>query len=206
MENRWVELLPSPAPVEDETSEIAPDVDDALVGAAHPQLGLDVPDGNGLGEVFTDDVCVHWVGTHGGSGESTLETWLGGRACGHRWPRATPGSEATVATVLVARRTHNGMASASAAARQWAAGAVPGVNLLGLALIEDAPGKVPRELQRQAKVLSGAVPRTWILPWIEDLRVHGEADPASLSHAATRTLASLREVVEEHTPAQKRNV
>lgn len=206
MENRWVGLLPASAPEEEDAPAAEVEADDVLVGVPAPQLGIDAPEDRVLGRVVSDGLGVHWVGAHGGSGESTVATLVGGRACDHRWPEMSAGADASVPVVLVARRNHHGMRAASLAAREWASGAHPDVMLLGLVLIEDAPGRIPRELQRQSKVLSGAVPRTWIVPWIEDLRVHGEAVLEVLPHTAAKPLTSLREVVEEHSPARERNV
>ena len=206
MENRWVSLLPASAPEEEDAPAADVEADDVLVGVPAPQLGIAPPEDRVLGRVTSDGLGVHWVGAHGGSGESTVASLVGGRACDHRWPEVSGGRDASIPVVLVARRNHKGMSAASQAAREWASGAHPDVMLLGLVLIEDAPGRVPRELQRQSKVLSGAVPRTWIVPWIEDLRVRGEAELEALPHAAVKPLTSLCEVVEEHDPARERNV
>lgn len=205
--NRWVDLLPSPDDAQEQDSPqeaIEADAVEILSGATEPQLGLEFSEREGLGEVLTDGVGVHWVGTHGGSGETTLQELLGGRACSHRWPRVSEEStEATVPVLLVARRNHRGMVAASKVAREWASGTHRDVELLGLVLIDDAPGKIPRHLQQKTKVLAGAVPRTWIVPWIEDLRVHGEVSPGTLGRSTEKILASISEVVEEHNPSLK---
>ncbi|WP_369067076.1 DUF6668 family protein [Kocuria carniphila] len=205
--NRWSTLLPSLDDVQEKDSRqdaVDPEAVEVLSGATKPQVGLTFPEREGLGEVLTDGVGVHWVGAHGGSGETTLQELLGGRACSHRWPRVSKESpHETVPVLLVARRNQRGMAAASKVAREWASGSHSDVELLGLVLIDDAPGKIPRSLQHQAKVLAGAVPRTWILPWIEDLRVHGEVDSGTLGRSTEKILASISEVVEEHNPRLK---
>lgn len=206
MENRWVGLLPSQVEPQEKMPTVEDDSVEVLRGAGKPHVGLSVPTGAPAEEVLSDGSGLHWLGAHGGSGETTLATLLGGRACEHLWPRLENSGGEAIATLLVARRNHSGMQAASAAARRWASGAHEDVALVGLVLVDDAPGKVPRELQRQAKVLSGAVPRTWVIPWIEDLRVYGETEIARLSHAAAKPLAALREVVEEHTPANERKL
>nr|WP_286219605.1 hypothetical protein [Paraoerskovia sediminicola] len=45
------------------------------------------------------------------------------------------------------------------------------VELLGLAIVADAPGRLPRALRHQAQVIAGGVPRTWNVPWMESWRM-----------------------------------
>ncbi|MFW1494664.1 DUF6668 family protein, partial [Vibrio parahaemolyticus] len=72
-----------------------------------------------------------WVGAHGGAGESTLAALMpGSQAAGHSWPRTASATPAR--TVLVARSDAHGLRAAQAAMRQWAAGLVPSVEVLGL--------------------------------------------------------------------------
>jgi hypothetical protein len=73
--------------------------------------------------------------------------------------------------VLVARTHASGLRAAQAAARQWASGALPTVRLLGLIAVADAPGKRPRALRELLELISGGVPQTWELPWVEALRL-----------------------------------
>lgn len=118
-----------------------------------------------------------WVGAHGGSGESTLAALMPGtQAAGHAWPR-TP-SQTPARTVLVARGDARGLRAAQDAMRQWAAGLVPSVEVLGLVVMADAPGRVPRSLRDLLQVVSGGVPRTWSVPWVEAWRV---GEPPALS-------------------------
>lgn len=111
---------------------------------------------------------VWWVGCHGGAGESTLAGLFGGSvATGHRWPALParlPGRPAAV--VLVARTSHAGLAAAQRALTQWAAGDTPAVDLLGLVLSADVPGRLPRPLRDYARLVGGGAPRVWALPWI----------------------------------------
>jgi hypothetical protein len=46
--------------------------------------------------------------------------------------------------------------------------------VLGLVLIADAPGRLPRVLDDFADIVGGGVPRVWDIPWIEEWR-RGEA-------------------------------
>jgi len=111
-----------------------------------------------------------WLGVHGGAGVTTLEQAVpGGRDAGRAWPAATlPQS-----VVLVARSGANGIAAAQNAAQQWASGMVAGVDLLGLVVVADAPGRQPRVLQDLVRLVSGAVPRLWEIPWVEPWRLGG---------------------------------
>lgn len=111
-----------------------------------------------------------WVGCHGGAGVSTLGAALPpGRPYGRAWPQ--PGEGASARVVLVARSSAVGLIAAQAAIRQWAGGACPRVELLGLAVLADAPGRLPKPLQELIALLAGGVPHLWVLPWVEALRV-----------------------------------
>ena len=166
--NPWLSRPTTPPP-----SQAAPvaSVPDA-VGPVAPQRGIPAPD-------RVDQLPVHdrgataglwWVGAHGGSGESTLAALMPGtQAAGHAWPR-TP-SQTPARTVLVARGDARGLRAAQDAMRQWAAGLVPSVEVLGLVVMADAPGRVPRSLRDLLQVVSGGVPRTWTVPWVEAWRV-----------------------------------
>ncbi len=173
--NPWLSRPTTPPP-----SQVAPvaSVPDA-VGPVAPQRGIPAPD-------RVDQLPVHdrgataalwWVGAHGGSGESTLAALMPGtQAAGHAWPR-TP-SQTPARTVLVARGDARGLRAAQDAMRQWAAGLVPSVEVLGLVVMADAPGRVPRSLRDLLQVVSGGVPRTWSVPWVEAWRV---GEPPALS-------------------------
>jgi hypothetical protein len=146
------------------------------IGPATPQPGITAP-AHGLGvlDVPADDRL--WVlGAHGGAGETTLAVALAGTGTDRRWPRAD-----APARVLVVARTHlSGLRAAQRAAQQWAAGATPAVALLGLVLLPDAPGRLPRELRDFAQVVAGGFPRSWFLPWEEGLRLAEPKLPGEL--------------------------
>ncbi|WP_344193742.1 DUF6668 family protein [Kribbella karoonensis] len=114
-----------------------------------------------------------WVGVHGGAGETTMSVLLPGtRAANHRWPIPPPPVPTPV--ILVARTHGSGLRAAQRAAIEWASGVVQGVAVLGLVLIADAPGRLPRVLDDFADIVGGGVPRVWDIPWIEEWR-RGEA-------------------------------
>jgi hypothetical protein len=97
---------------------------------------------------------------------------------GKAWP-LTPGGRA--ATVLVARTHYRGLEALRDAVVDWAwrdprtgRESLPTVRLLGVALIADAPGKLPRELQDLRDVITPAITESgghlWDLPWVESWR------------------------------------
>ncbi|MFI6662838.1 DUF6668 family protein [Streptomyces sp. NPDC050523] len=117
-----------------------------------------------------------WLGVHGGAGVSTLEEAVpGGRDAGRSWPV----SRNSPPVVLVARSTARGLRAAQNAAQQWASHMVTGVDLLGLVVVADAPGRRPRALRDLVQLVSGAVPRLWEMPWVEPWRL-GEPPLAHL--------------------------
>ena len=145
-------------------------------GPAAPQPGITAPShGLGVLDVPADDRL--WVaGVHGGAGETTLAVALTGTGTDRRWPRAD-----TPPRVLLVARTHlSGLRAAQRAAQQWASGNSPAVDLVGLALVPDAPGKLPRELRDFAQVVTGGFPRSWFLPWEEGLRLAEPKLPGQL--------------------------
>lgn len=127
------------------------------------------------------------LGVHGGAGESTLAAWLDARPCGHAWP-TSPGLRPRV---LLAARTHaRGLETARRAASEWASGSMP-VDVLGLVLIGDAPGrKLPTSLRAQVRQLAGAVPKTWTIPFLPALREATEPD-STPPGAAVRTIRQI---------------
>lgn len=145
-------------------------------GPSAPQPGIAAPaHGLDLVDVPVDDRL--WVaGVHGGAGETTLAVALSSSGTDRRWPRAD-----TPARVLLVARTHlSGLRAAQRAAQQWASGRTPAVDLVGLALVPDAPGKLPRELRDFAQIVVGGVPRSWFLPWEEGLRLAEPKLPGEL--------------------------
>ncbi|MFT2753383.1 DUF6668 family protein [Clavibacter sp. Sh2088] len=133
-----------------------------------------------------------WVGAHGGAGETTLARLAAGsRAADHAWPAPAAGSAAS-RVVVVARTDHSGLLAAQRVAREWASGQVAGlVELVGLVLVADAPGRRPKELRQLEQLVAGGYPRAWTLPWIDAWRL-GPADPADMGREHQRLLADLQ--------------
>jgi hypothetical protein len=158
---------PSPAP------SAQPDLTPR--GPSAPQHGVPAPAEDQRLPKFAIPVAdtLWWVGAHGGAGETTMSLLLPGtRAANHRWPIPPPPVPTPV--ILVARTHGSGLRAAQRAATEWASGVVQGVAVLGLVLIADAPGRLPRVLDDFADIVGGGVPRVWDIPWIEEWR-RGEA-------------------------------
>ncbi|MFE9235202.1 DUF6668 family protein [Cellulosimicrobium funkei] len=153
----------------------------AVTGPLTPQRGVPAPERADQLPVRTQpqSAALWWLGVHGGAGESALAQlvpdWA---AAGHAWPE--PPRPDPVRVVLTARSHMRGLRAAQAAATQWAAGLVPHVDVLGLVILADAPGRLPRPLRDYAQLVAGGVPRTWTLPWVEAWRL---GEPPALAAA-----------------------
>ena len=142
-----------------------------------------------------EQAVVWWLGAHGGAGESTLEElFSGSRAADHSWP-LTAANQAPARVVLTARTHARGLRAAQSAIREWAGGDV-GVLLLGLVLIADAPGRLPRGLRQLADLIAGGVPAVWWLPWIEAWRVGEPPAPHNAPKAVRQLLEDLQAMTE----------
>ena len=144
--------------------------------------------------------AVWFSSCHGGAGASTLAAIIPfGRCTGRYWPAPDPPGQARV--LLVARTHASGLIAAQAAARQWAAGVLPNVKLLGLVAIADAPGKRPKQLKELLRLISGGVPRVWELPWVEALRLGDPPNQTKLPSAYARLARDLKHIISEDAHA-----
>jgi len=110
-----------------------------------------------------------WVGAHGGAGVTTLAAVLGGVDVGCRWPQPDLAEPARI--LLVARTHASGLHTASMTLNAMREGRHPsGMTLVGVVLVADAPGSLPRSLVNRIKVLRSAAPVQRI-PWIPQWRV-----------------------------------
>ena len=173
-DNPWTRQQ-SPAPGSQQPSAPSPPPDLTPRGPSAPQHGVPAPAEDQRLPKFAIPAAdtLWWVGVHGGAGETTMSLLLPGtRAANHRWPIPPPPVPTPV--ILVARTHGSGLRAAQRAAIEWASGVVQGVAVLGLVLIADAPGRLPRVLDDFADIVGGGVPRVWDIPWIEEWR-RGEA-------------------------------
>lgn len=132
-----------------------------------------------------------WVlGVHGGAGESTVARCLPeSAAAGHAWPvREDAGP---VSVLLVARSSTAGLRAVQRAMRDWASHGVPGVEISGLVLIPDAPGKRPRPLREFVELIRGAVPAVWEVPWCEAWRFEEEPSMVTATAGVGRAIQGL---------------
>jgi len=172
--NPWVTRAAEP----ENASKEAPDTHTppaAVISA--PLRGMVEPDAaDRLARRTMTGTATLWItGAHGGAGESRIAGLLdGARATDHCWPVLHEGSNPRV--LLVCRADISGLTAARSALTQWASGAAPKLDLLGLAILADAPGKTPKTLRDFAAIVGGGAPRLWTLPWVEAWR-HGDTTP-----------------------------
>jgi hypothetical protein len=116
---------------------------------------------------------IGWVAVHGGAGATTLSLVVGGKDLGCRWPDAARAEPARI--MLVARTHAQGLRAASRAMDVLREGRHPaGMQLIGLVLIADAPGRLPLPLLTRIRLLRSIVP-VWRVPWIAPWRVGKKA-------------------------------
>jgi len=198
--SRWIQAVNGPP----ETVESAPvAVARAPHGPAHPQKGVRRRAGSGILDrqnVEGTPASLWILGTHGGAGEATISSLLAGSvAASHAWPvreesAVPPGADRVL---LVCRSNAKGLRSAQAAAIEWASGEFP-LALAGLVILADAPTKLPKDLLDLTTIVSGAVPHTWLMPWVEEWRRGLTPDVAELPRQVRNVLSD----IQLHTAAQ----
>lgn len=190
--NPWL-VGPTGAPALDAVPTALPSVPPpAYTGPAQPQRG--VPELESVDRLPRRQVDryapVWWLGVHGGAGETTLtQLDLVNGEARHSWPISPDGTSTRV--ILVARANANGLLAAQRAATEWASRTLPTVQLLGLVIVADAPGRAPKPLRELAARVGGAVPRVWNLPWVEAWRL---GEPVSLDLAPKEVRALMTDV------------
>jgi hypothetical protein len=149
---------------------------------------------------MTGSAALWIIGAHGGAGESRIADLLGARPTNHCWPVLQDGSNPRV--LLVCRADMRGLTAARSALTQWVSGATPEVDLLGLAILADAPGKTPKALRDFAAIVGGGAPRLWTLPWVEAWR-HGDT-AAPVSREFQRFIADIATLAANSTSTTHR--
>jgi hypothetical protein len=195
--NPWI-TRPAPAGGADTAASEAHVPPAAVISA--PLRGMVEPDAaDRLARRTLAGSAALWVaGAHGGSGESRIADLIGGaRATGHCWPVLQDG--ATPRVLLVCRADMRGLTAARGALTEWVSGAAPAVDLLGVAVLADAPGKTPKPLRDFAAIVGGGAPRFWTLPWVEAWRL---GDSATLPPAREyqRFISDLAALATDTTP------
>lgn len=97
--------------------------------------------------------------------------------------------------MLVTRSHWSGLRLAQTAATEWASDQAPGIELLGLVVMPDAPGRLPKPLRDLARVVGGGVPRVWHLPWVEDWRLAHDDTRTSCPREAVRLTTDLQHLL-----------
>ena len=135
-----------------------------------------------------DEPCpVFVVGAHGGSGTSTVARLLNALDSGCTWPEPPYGARVNV--VLTARTSAAGLMAASRTLAGYCAHGYPqSAHLAGFVLVADAPGRLPKELNRRITILASAT-MVYRLPWVREWRL-SEVTPDPL--AAWPLAASMR--------------
>ena len=160
----------------------------AIAGVATPGTADRLPRVLPRGGVKT----VHWIGVHGGAGEHTLASAVPGSvAAGHGWPTLAAAGNMRpldVPIALVARTHMRGLLAAQLALREWASGAVSPTRMLGLVLVADSPGRLPKPLKDLQRIVSGGADQVWNVPFLEQLRLRSRDDlpPTDSSFEAIR--------------------
>lgn len=171
--NPWITSPTADSPDQETTDTYMPPA--AAISA--PLKGIVEPDAADrlASRTMTGSAALWIIGAHGGAGESRIADLLRARATGHCWPVIQDGSEPKV--LLVSRADMRGLTAARSALTQWVSGAAPEADLLGLAILADAPGKTPKALRDFSAIVGGGAPRFWTLPWVEAWRLGNDTAP-----------------------------
>ena len=128
-----------------------------------------------------------WIGLHGGAGVTTLATVYGGQDCGRNWP----GPHDPRSVLLVARTHASGLATVPGALDLFRRGAAPqGLDLEGVVLVADAPGRLPRPLAERVSALESVID-VYRVPWVPDWRLGDPPGPPAPPPRQTEALARL---------------
>ena len=74
------------------------------------------------------------------------------------------------------------------------------MELLGLAVLADAPGKTPKALRDFTAIVGGGAPRLWTLPWVEAWR-HGDSTTTPTAREYQRFITDVTALVTETNPS-----
>jgi hypothetical protein len=137
-----------------------------------------------------------WVAAHGGAGASTLAAVFGGVDTGRAWPRPDQGEPN--ALVLVARTHAAGLQAVSRTLDIFRRGEhPPGLELAAVALVADAPGRLPRPLQQRIKVI-GSVVQVHRVPWVPAWRTGNLEAPVPRESSGLAALVAAPPVFDPH--------
>ena len=121
-----------------------------------------------IGHTWRPEIAI--VGTQGGAGTSTVARLLNAIDAGRAWPNPCGQSDAPT-VVLTARTNASGLAATSRALAGYCATDHPeGPFLAGFVLVPDAPGRLPKNLNRRIAILASAT-MVYRLPWVRQWRL-----------------------------------
>jgi hypothetical protein len=149
-----------------------------LRGVQPPGCPWPAPPADPPASADEDEPCpVFVVGAHGGAGTSTVARLLNALDSGCAWPEPPYGVRVNV--VLTARTSAAGLMAASRTLAGYCAHGYPEfAYLTGFVLVADAPGRLPKELNRRITIL-GSATMVYRLPWVHEWRL-SEAAPDPL--------------------------
>ena len=189
--NAWIAaVIPAPEAVKNVPLPVP---QPPITGAALPQKGIPEPDAADrlARRYFSRSSSVWIVGVHGGAGESALMHLIeGSRSTQHAWPVFEDTAEVP-RVLLVCRSNQAGLEAARRALIEWAAPNQLNVDLLGLAVMADAPGKLPKVLRDLETIVGGGAPRLWRLPWVEAWRTD-EVNTAQLPREIRKFITDIK--------------
>ncbi|MET9758611.1 DUF6668 family protein [Streptomyces sp. NPDC006372] len=129
-----------------------------------------------------------WVGTHGGAGVSTLAAVYGGYDSGRAWP----GPDGPPSVLLVARTHAAGLDAVAAAVEVFRHGRAPqALDLEGVVLVADAPGRLPRPLAQRVRSLESVID-VYRVPWVPAWRLGELGRPPRETAALARLTGAAR--------------
>lgn len=136
----------------------------------------------------------YWVGAHGGAGVTTLGSAVGaGLDASTAYPE--PAGPVALPVVVVARSHAYGLLEAQhLAARAGTQGLTVlqrSARIVGLALIADAPGRLPKPLTELCHLVAGGYARVWDVPWVEAWRL---GDTPTLANTPKQVGRMAREI------------
>lgn len=200
--SKWAtaNAAPPAPPVSVEDTEVE---DTAVTGPAAPTAGISPPD-------VVDQLPVqetpavrnggshYYLSAHGGAGATTLAVLdSNGFDAGGAWPCHPDGNN----VVVVARGTVQGLAAACAAARHWASGELPGVNLLALVIVPAYPGRASASVNRMKALAAGVFPRCYTTRWHPEFMDHKDTTEAPRSKHTAKTIRTIN-AISNRTPAK----
>jgi hypothetical protein len=157
---------------------------------------LSIPTGSDRGADVETTPAWCWVGAHGGAGTSALAVAAG---TGVEVGALSRDQHLTVPLpiVVVARTSAHGLTQAQ---RVAAIAAGPdGFNVLqrstrvmGLVLVADAPGRLPKPLGELKHLVSGGYSKVWEVPWVEAWRLGDPPEEANTPKNVRRLVNDLR--------------